>query len=163
MKSVLILRHAKSSWKQPEIDDHDRPLNKRGKRDAPIMGKLLKNEHIIPDLIISSTAKRAHSTAKDVAKTSGYKGKITLVHSLYAAAPAAYIDVLRRLSNNYTRVLMVGHNPGLEELVSMITGEEHILPTCSLAHIQFAINNWNEINYKTRGKLLGKWQPRELT
>jgi phosphohistidine phosphatase len=163
MKFVLILRHAKSSWKHPDIDDHDRPLNKRGKRDAPIMGDLLKNEHLIPDFIISSTAKRAHSTAKDVAKASGYKGKITLDHSLYAAEPAAYIDVLRHLSNEYTRVLLVGHNPGVEELVRMITGEEYIMPTCSLVHIQFPTDNWNEINYKTRGKLLGTWQPRELT
>lgn len=163
MKSVLILRHAKSSWKHPDIDDHDRPLNKRGKRDAPIMGNLLKNERLVPDLIISSTAKRAHSTAKDVAKSSGYKGKITLDHSLYAAEPAAYIDVLHHLSNEYTRVLMVGHNPGVEELVSMITGEEHLMPTCSLVHIQFPINSWNEIKYKARGKLLGTWQPRELT
>lgn len=162
MKSVLILRHAKSSWKHPDIDDHDRPLNKRGKHDAPIMGELLKNKHLVPDLIISSTANRAHSTAKDVAKSSGYKGKIRLEHSLYAAEPAAYINVLHHLSNNYTRVLMIGHNPGIEELVGMITGEEHIMPTCSLVHIQYPVDNWNEISYKTIGKLLGTWQPREL-
>jgi phosphohistidine phosphatase len=162
MKSVLILRHAKSSWKNQDLDDHDRPLNKRGKRDAPIMGGLLKNEHLVPDLIISSTAKRARSTAKAVAKSSGYKGKITLSHSLYAAEPAAYIDVLRHLSKEYTLVLMVGHNPGLEELVGMLTGEEHTMSTCSLVHIQFPINRWNEIDYKSRGKLVGTWLPREL-
>jgi phosphohistidine phosphatase len=163
MKSILILRHAKSSWKHPDIDDHDRPLTKRGKRDAPIMGDLLKTEHLVPDLIISSTAKRAHSTAKAVAKSSGYEGKITLDHSLYAARPAAYVDVLRHLSNEYTRVLLVGHNPGLEQLVGMVTNEERIMPTCSLAHVQFPINNWNEISYKTRGKLLEAWQPSDLT
>jgi phosphohistidine phosphatase len=162
VKSVLILRHAKSSWKDSEIDDHERPLNKRGKRDAPIMGKLLKNKHLVPDLIISSTAKRARSTAKRVAESSGYMGKITLDRSLYAAEPAAYINVLRHLSNEYTQVLMVGHNPGIEELVSMIAGEEHVMPTCSLVHIRFDINSWNEINNKSRGKLLGTWQPREL-
>ena len=163
MKSVLILRHAKSSWKDPDIDDHDRPLNKRGKHDAPLMGKLLENEHLQPDLIISSTAKRAHSTAKRVAESLGYKGKITLDRSLYAAEPAAYINALRHLSNEYIRVLMVGHNPGVEELVRLLTGEEHIMPTCSLVHIKFSVNSWNEINYKSRGKLLGTWQPRELT
>lgn len=127
------------------------------------MGKLLKNKHLQPDLIISSTAKRSRSTAKRVAESLGYKGKITLDRSLYTAEPAAYINVLRHLPNDYTRVLIVGHNPSAEELVSMSTGEEHVMPTCSLAHLQFSINSWNEINYKSKCKLLGTWQPRELT
>jgi phosphohistidine phosphatase len=74
MKSVLILRHAKSSWKDPDLPDHDRPLNKRGKHDAPLMGRLLKREDLVPDVIISSTAMRARATAEAVAKGSGYKG-----------------------------------------------------------------------------------------
>jgi phosphohistidine phosphatase len=106
-------------------------------------------------LIVSSTAKRARSTAKRVAESSGYKGKITLDRSLYAAEPAAYVNVLRHLSNEYTRVLMVGHNPGIDELVSLLTGEEHIMSTCSLVHIQFSMNTWSEINYKSRGRLIG--------
>jgi phosphohistidine phosphatase len=159
MKSVLILRHAKSSWKHPDLNDHDRPLNKRGKRDAPLMGELLQNERLVPDSIISSTAKRARLTAKALAKAAGYKGEITMNRSLYAAEPTVYIDVLRGLSNEYTRVLMVGHNPGLEQLVRMLTGEEHAMPTCSLVHIQLRINSWTEIDYKTKGKLLGIWNP----
>ena len=110
MKSILILRHAKSSWKHPDVNDHDRPLNKRGKRDAPYMGELLQDKHLVPDFIISSTAKRARSTAKAVAKAAGYEGDIALNQSLYAAAPTAYIDALHDLSNEYARVLMVGHN-----------------------------------------------------
>jgi len=162
MKSVLILRHAKSSWKHPDVNDHDRPLNKRGKHDAPRMGELLQDEHLVPDFIISSTAKRARSTAKVLAKAAGYKGDITLNQSLYAASPTAYIDVLNDLSNEYARVLMVGHNPGLEQLVKMLTGEEHAIHTCSLAHVQLRVNSWTEIDYKTKGKLLGIWQPRDL-
>src|ERR671934_2596347 len=95
MKSLLILRHAKSSWKHPELSDHDRPLNKRGKRDAPKIGHLLKEKDLVPDLIISSTAVRAEKTAKLVAKASKYKGNVTLTDSLYAAGPDAYIDVLK--------------------------------------------------------------------
>ena len=162
MKSILILRHAKSGWKHPELNDHDRPLNKRGKRDAPLMGEFLKNENLIPEFIISSNAKRAHSTAKIVAKASGYKGEIALNQSLYEALPAAYIDVLRDLSNEYARVLVVGHNPGLEELVSMLTGESHSLSTCSLVHIQLRVNKWTEMDNKTKGKLSGIWHPRDL-
>ncbi|MGC1929423.1 MAG: histidine phosphatase family protein [Candidatus Nitrosopolaris sp.] len=104
MKSVLILRHAKSSWKHPNLTDHDRPLNKRGKRDAPQTGKLLRKEHVAPETIISSTAVRARATAEAVAKASGYKGRITLNRSLYAAGPEAYLDALHNLSEDYVRV-----------------------------------------------------------
>jgi len=82
MKLVLILRHAKSSWKHPDVNDHDRPLNKRGKRDAPRMGEFLQDKHLVPDFIVSSTAKRARSTAKAVAKAARYKGDIILNQSL---------------------------------------------------------------------------------
>ncbi|MFY9796078.1 MAG: histidine phosphatase family protein [Candidatus Nitrosopolaris sp.] len=162
MKSVLILRHAKSTWKHPDLNDHDRPISKRGKRDAPRMGELLQNEHLVPEFIISSTAKRARSTAKVVAKASGYKGEITFNRSLYAAQPAAYIHVLCDVSNEYSRVLLVGHNPGLEQLVKMLTGEEHVMPTCSLVHVQLRVNSWTEIDYKTKGKMAGIWKPRDL-
>ena len=94
MKSLLILRHAKSSWKHPELTDHDRPLNKRGKRDAPRMGEILRSEHLIPEAIISSTAARAHATAEAVAKASGYKGKIALNRSLYAAVLSLWVSML---------------------------------------------------------------------
>ena len=102
MKSLLVLRHAKS-----ELADHDRPINKRGKRDAPIMGRLLKREDLVPDIIICSTAIRARSTAEAVAKASGYKGEIILNKSLYAAGPVAYLDVMHDLSNEYIRVLIM--------------------------------------------------------
>jgi phosphohistidine phosphatase len=145
MKSILTLRHAKSSWKHPELNDHDRPLNKRGKRDAPLMGELLKNELLIPEFIISSDAKRAHSTAKIVAKAAGYKGEIALNQAIYAARPPAYIDVLRNLSNEYTRVLMIGHNPGLEELVSMLTVK---VTVCLHAHLYiFNYASTNGLNW----------------
>ena len=97
-----------------------------------------------------------------MAKAAGYKGEITLNQSLYAARPTAYIDVLRDLSNEYVRVLMIGHNPGLEQLVRMLTGEEHAMPTCSLVHVQPHINSWTEIEYKTKGKQIGIWEPRDL-
>ena len=127
MKSVLMLRHGKSSWKDPELTDHDRPLNKRGKRDAPRIGALLKNEHRVPEAIISSTAIRARTTAEAVSKASGYKGEIKLNRSLYASGPEAYFDVMHDLSDDLIRVLIVGHNPGLEEVVEMLTGEIQLM------------------------------------
>jgi phosphohistidine phosphatase len=163
MKSVLVLRHAKSSWKQPELADHDRPLNKRGKLDAPLMGRLLKREDLVPDIIISSTAIRARATAKAVAKASGYKGEIILNKSLYAAGPEAYLSVMHDLSDEYARALIIGHNPGLEELVEMLTGEIHLMPTCSLAHVKICVDKWSDIDNKIKGKVAGIWRPRDLT
>ena len=156
MKTLLILRHAKSSWKFPDRSDHDRPLNRRGKRDAPKMGRLLKEKELVPDLIISSTAVRAKDTASSVAKHSGYKGKNTKFESLYAAEPAAYIAVLRDLADTYQQVLIVGHNPGVEELIETLTGEIHIIPTCTLAHIDFDIEKWSAIlrQRTVRGRLI---------
>jgi len=101
MKSVLVLRHGKSTWKHLELADHDRPLNERGKRDAPLMGRLLKKEDLVPEIIISSTARRARSTAEAVAKASRYKGEIILDKSLYAdmPIPSAYAQTNTTQSN----------------------------------------------------------------
>ena len=119
MKTLLILRHAKSSWKHPELSDHDRPLNKRGKHDAPLMGRLLKEKELVPDLIISSTAVRAKDTALVVGEVVGYTKKISFLSSLYSASPDAYIQAINDIAgdNNYSTILVVGHNPGLEELI----------------------------------------------
>ena len=162
MKSILVLRHAKSSRKDPDLTDHDRPLNKRGKRDAPRMGRLMKKENLVPDVIISSTAIRARSTAEAVAKASGYKGEIVLNKSLYAAGPEAYLGVMHDLSDEYVRVLIVGHNPGLEDLVELLTGEIHLMPTCSLAHVKFRVGKWSDIDNKIKGQIGEIWLPREL-
>lgn len=163
MKTLLLLRHAKSSRKFPDLSDHDRPLNHRGKRDAPRMGRLLKEKELVPDLVISSTAIRAKDTASAVAKNSGYKGKMFTFESLYAAEPAAYLTVLRDLANNYRQVLVVGHNPGVEELIETLTGEIHIIPTCTLARIEFDIEKWSAIlrERTDRGRLVEILRPDE--
>lgn len=163
MKTLLILRHAKSSWKFPDLSDHDRPLNRRGKRDAPRMGKTLKERELVPDLVISSTATRAKDTASAVAKHSGYKGKRIRFESLYAAEPGAYLAVLRELTDNYQRVLIVGHNPGVEELIELLTGEIHIVPTCTLAQIEFDIEKWSDTLHRLtdRGRLVEILKPDE--
>jgi phosphohistidine phosphatase len=163
MKTLLILRHAKSSWKFPDLSDHDRPLNRRGKRDAPRMGKTLKERGLVPDLVISSTATRAKDTASAVAKHSGYKGKRIRFESLYAAEPGAYLAVLRELTDNYQRVLIVGHNPGVEELIELLTGEIHIVPTCTLAQIEFDIEKWSDTLHRLtdRGRIVEILKPDE--
>ena len=126
------------------------------------MGRLLKKKGFVPDNIISSTPIRARSTAEAVAKASGYRGEIILNKSLYAAGPQAYLGVMHDLSDEYVRVLIIGHNPGLEELVEMLTGEIHLMPTYSLAHVKLHVDKWSDIDNKIKGEVAEIWRPRDI-
>ncbi len=162
MKTLLVLRHAKSSWKQPGLADHDRPLNRRGNRDAPRVGLLLRRQALTPDLIVSSTAERARATAVQVAEGVVYGSPVELDRQLYLAEPEAIVDVVRSLGGEASRVLVVGHNPGLQELVARLTGRDEVLPTASLAQIELPIAEWAELRTFTRGRLVRLWRPKEL-
>lgn len=167
MKTLLILRHAKSSWKDDALPDHDRPLNKRGKADAPRMGRLLRDQDLVPDLILSSDARRARATAQLVAKESHYEGEITFLRELYAAEPEAYLDALAKMGGDAACVMVVGHNPGLEELLQELTGEYQPLPTAALAQVSLPLRRWSDIHtdFETagiQGKLVNLWSPKDL-
>jgi phosphohistidine phosphatase len=162
MKTLLVLRHAKSSWSDPALDDHERPLNRRGREDAPRMGELLREYGLMPDVIISSDAVRARLTAEAVAGAARYEGQILLDQNLYMAAPADIISRLRTVRKNAETVMIVGHNPGLEELVAQLTGEQQDLPTAALAQIVLPIDQWRDLTRSTRGRLSGHWRPKEL-
>ena len=162
MKTLLILRHAKSSWKDISLTDHDRPLKKRGQRDAPRMGSLLREQGIVPDLILSSTAKRAITTAVMVADASGYENDIDVRREFYPGYPDAYIDALREAADENQIVMVVGHNPGLAELLDLLTESRELLPTAALAQVALPVQSWNELNYETSGELVNLWRPREV-
>lgn len=160
MKTLLILRHAKSSWGDPTLADHERPLNARGTRDAPRMGQLARDEGLCPDLIISSDAVRARVTAEAMAEAIGYRRQILLDARLYHASPAEILAALRSaVPHDVSTVMIVGHNPGLEELVAQLTGEPEHLPTAALARIDLAIDTWSDLDSATRGTLSGSWRP----
>ena len=163
MKTLLVLRHAKSSWNDPALDDHERPLNKRGRRDAPRVGVLVREYGLIPDLIISSDAVRARVTAEAVAEAARYAGEILLDPHLYLACPADIHSLLTTVRENAGTVMIVGHNPGLERLVEQLTGERQDLPTAALAQIGLPIDQWRDLKLSTRGTLVGLWRPEELT
>jgi phosphohistidine phosphatase len=126
------------------------------------MGRLLRDEDLIPDLIITSTAKRARKTVKAMATAGVYAGKIQEARALYLADPDAYIRVLRAVPDKYPRVMVVGHNPGLEDFVTQLTGLTTPLPTAALAQVELAITHWRELGEETNGQLVGVWRPREL-
>ena len=161
MKTLLILRHAKSSWKDSRLADFDRPLKKRGKRDAPRMGALLKQEDLVPDLIISSSAKRALATAEAAASACDYDSEIRATRQLYGADPDSYIDVLRTVPDGYQRVMVVGHNPGLESFIEELTGEWIRMPTAALAQVNVRVEKWSELSLESPNELIANWLPKE--
>src|SRR5688572_1015268 len=163
MKTLLVLRHAKSSWNESALDDQKRPLNERGRLDGPRMGELVREYGLIPDMVISSDAVRARLTAEAVAKAARYAGEILLDQRLYIASPADILSVLRAVRENAETIMIVGHNPGLEELVEQLTGERHDLPTAALAQIVLPINQWRDLKLSTRGTLVGRWRPEALS
>jgi phosphohistidine phosphatase len=161
MKTLLLLRHAKSSWKKSDMPDHERPLNKRGKKEAPKVGAYLKDNGLVPDLILTSTARRAHATADAVAEASGFEGEVELYQDLYMSDTASYLDILRCMPDKANRVLVVGHNPDVEDLLTLLTELKEHMTTAALAVITLPITRWEELNEATDGRLQNLWVPRD--
>jgi len=162
MKTLLLMRHAKSTHKDPSLPDHDRPLNTRGERDAPRMGRRLRAENLMPDFIVSSPAKRALATAEAVAVASHYASALVVAADLYPGEPAAFVRVLSHLPEKCHRVLIVGHNPGLEMFIGELTGTAEALPTAAVAVVDLPIERWQEFCQETRATLRHVWRPREV-
>ena len=162
MKTLLLLRHAKSSWDEPGLPDHDRPLSKRGLKNARRMGAVLRENELAPGLIISSTAKRARLTAEIVAEESGYDVEIRFTPDFYGADAEAFFEHVRQTPADVQSVMVVGHNPDLEEFLTALTGETETLPTAALAQVELPIGRWSELGSDIAGKLLKIWKPREL-
>lgn len=158
MKTLLILRHAKSSLKSPKLSDHDRPLDELARQDAHRLGGLLRNKELVPNYIASSTALRAKTTAELVAKGCRYVGDVVLEEPLYQAKPIDYMKVLERVPDKYQRVLLVGHNPTIEDTIEMLTGSPNIvmLP-CTLAHLDLPVRKWSDLGKEIdfEAKLIG--------
>lgn len=162
MKTLLLLRHAKSSWDDDSLSDHDRPLNQRGKIAAPRMGQLLCELDLVPDLIISSTANRASTTARLAAHAAGCDAQLVLDRSLYLAPPERYIRVAARTHEPVERLMLVGHNPGIEMVVDDLTGCGESMPTAALAVIAVPIRRWSELSTRVHCELTRIYRPKEL-
>lgn len=150
MKTLLLVRHAKSSWDYPGLTDFERPLNKRGRRDAPFMGKLLKKKKIISDLIISSPATRAITTARHFANGLDYPlEKISTDERLYDADYTDISDVIFEVNDEVKCLMIVSHNPGLTEVADRLTGKyiDNIV-TSAILNINFETVSWSKVNSK---------------
>jgi len=146
MKTLFLVRHAKSSWNDPALSDPERPLNDRGRRDAPTMGERLAKRDVKPDLILSSPATRALMTAEIIAKKLAYKRKDIVVDDrLYAVQANDLLDVIHKLSDELKRVMLFGHNPELTELAHRLSGEITHLPTCAVAELTFDVKSWSRV------------------
>jgi len=149
MKILYIIRHAKSSWKFPELSDHDRPLNKRGKRDAPEIGKRLQRQGVSPDTLISSTANRAYTTAQKIAAEIRFPSSEVVPSSdLFHADPSEILEVIQGVSDEYHSAMIFGHNPGITWAANQL-GNLNIdnIPTCGVVAISFSVNRWSELGF----------------
>jgi phosphohistidine phosphatase len=145
MKTLTLLRHAKSSWKNPGLIDHDRPLNKRGKRDVPLMGERIQMAGIRPSLILSSTAVRAWRTAKGIAKEISYPREfLQREQRLYHAGVNRILDVLAQQDDAFNSIMIVGHNPGLTDFANYLVPDvTSNIPTCGFVSVTIDAEDWN--------------------
>jgi phosphohistidine phosphatase len=150
MKTLILVRHAKSSWDDITLPDKDRPLNDRGKRDAPKMGKRLAKREVKVDLSLSSPARRAMKTARVFADKLGYKRKdIAVDDRLYPGAVHDLLKVIRNLGDKSNRVMLVGHHPALSKLAHRFSSVITHLPTCAAAEFKFNAKTWPDVRKAT--------------
>lgn len=161
MKTLLLLRHAKSSWDDQGLRDFDRPLSARGERDAPRIGKALRKRAVKPDLIVSSPAARAKATIEAMTKAAKLDDEPRFDETIYGASTPELLRMIRRLPDENSCVLLVGHNPGFEDLVDRLTGTSERMPTAALACIQFQIDHWDDVDVG-KGNLAWLITPKQL-
>ena len=155
MRTLLLLRHAKSSWDDPGLEDFDRPLAPRGEKAAPLMASYLEKMGLRPDLVLCSPAARAHQTWSLVARSLGDKIAVNELQGLYLGAPSRLLEAVRRASDRAGCVMLVGHNPGMEHLAMALAGPSSDptalaklhdkFPTAALAEIEFEVAAWTNV------------------
>ena len=147
MKRLYLVRHAKSSWDCPGLEDFDRPLNKRGMRDAPGMGEYLAEQGISPRIIVSSPARRAYATAISLASAMQIpSSRIVENGRIYTATVPALAGIIQAWEDSWEAVMMVGHNPGIADTASMLAGEDvGRVPTCTVIELNLDVSRWSHV------------------
>lgn len=162
MKTLYLLRHAKSSWDDTSLSDFERPLNDRGNRTAPFMGKFMRENGIEPSIILSSPAVRAKQTAELVRTVAEFLHEPRFDERIYEASPRTLLEVISEIEAVHKTAMLVGHNPGMEAVIRLLTGDIESMPTAAVAVIDLHIGKWNEM-HDSCGKLLNIFRPKELT
>jgi phosphohistidine phosphatase len=149
MKMLYVIRHAKSSWDNPLLNDFGRPLNERGERDAPRMGKRLKERDVVPDLLLSSPASRALTTCEKIAAALAYPvANIKTNRDLYHAEDEEILQIVKKINDQHNIVLIFGHNPGLTDFVNRLTDTRiDNVPTCGIVACSLRVTSWQEVDW----------------
>ncbi len=161
MKTLLLLRHAKSSWTDPDLQDFERPLNHRGRRAAPLIGRFILQEGFVPDLILSSPAERARQTIALIVETAHLAGELRYDERIYEASAESLLEVISQAEDRFATLLLVGHNPGMEDLLLLLSGETGRMPTSALAAITFDTEKWGKVK-EHKGRLKSLTTPKDL-
>ena len=161
-KKLILLRHAKSSWSDPQCSDHDRTLNKRGKRDAPRMAEWLCSQGILPHRILSSTATRARKTAESVYAATVESCDLLFDRRLYLSTPNQMLQLVQNTPEAVRCLMLVGHNPGMEDLTAQLAGEWHRFPTATASVFELDIETWAEASRQMHATLLALYRPKEI-
>ncbi len=162
-KRLTLLRHAKSSWENPDLNDFDRPLNKRGQRDASLIGRRLKERNYTPDLLLVSPARRARLTAEAIADQLNFDNReLTFDEHIYMATVTELLALLRTIANNQQNVLLVGHNPGITDLANyLVGGRLENIPTCGIFSVELQAQSWQQLD-RAAARLLFYDDPKRI-
>jgi phosphohistidine phosphatase len=167
---LTLMRHAKSAWDDPGLDDHDRPLNKRGRRDAPRMAKWIADQGARPDLIIASTSRRTRETTAVVRDVLGGEGPVRFSKAVYLATPDALLAVVHKVPARVGHLMLVGHNPGMEQFALTLAGDGDPalrddlatkFPTAAVAMLRFEVDSWSQVG-PSLGTLAAFMVPKRL-
>lgn len=146
MKTLYLLRHAKSSWSDASLADFERPLNKRGLKEAPVVGRLMRERGVTLDLVLCSPAARARETARLALEAAGLETEVRLDARIYEASMKDLLTIIAEIDDGIENLLLVGHNYSLENLLGHLTGDAHRMPTAALARFSIAADKWSEID-----------------
>jgi phosphohistidine phosphatase len=170
MRTLMLMRHAKSSWDRPELDDLDRPLAPRGRAAAPLMARYIRDSRWQPDLVLCSPAARVHETWRLMTPVLGRTVVCKTLRAIYPGAPSRLLEILRRAADEVEALMLIGHNPGLGRLAASLCGAGpkkalarlgEKFPTAALAVIQFEIERWEQVA-PGAGRLRAFVRPKDL-
>lgn len=161
MRSLYLLRHAKSSWKDESLADFERPLAMRGRKACGLIARFIKENDIKFDLMLSSTAVRARDTIDLISRNAALQGELRFDERIYEASVTRLLEIAEQIDSDRKAVLLVGHNPGFEELLHALTRTTERFPTAALAKIKLKVSKWSD-NYEGRAKLEWIVTPKQL-